>query len=193
MTENIYKLIAQFPEEQGAELLEYVTQNHILGNPLLEEYFIREHASILQIKKFDEIKAQFDLDITDWTEGLEPKLQDLTYALISSLQTHIDKQVEKVVKANTLMAEAVDKAVEAGKDEIKAKAKEMNETFADLADKERRRVKTALIETLNAKLDPYIAKAFKASTDRHTAKGFFRDTLVVVVAMGIVFGIKAFI
>ena len=192
MIETIHELILSLPEDEGAKLLQYVTEHHILGNALLEEYVLREQASILQLKKFDEVKEQFQLDLVYWVDGLEPKLQDLAYALISSVRSHIDMQVEKIVKTNTLMAEAVDKAVEAGKQEIEAKASEVQKAFAEMADKERKRVKMALIETLNAKLDPYIAKAFKASTDRHTAWGFGRDVLVVVVAMGLFYGLKLF-
>ena len=192
MEDNINLLIAEYPKEKQAQLLEFLQASQILGNPLLEEYFIREHASVLQLMKHEELRKQYQLDLDNWVAGLEPRLQEQAVEFFASIEEHVSRQVEKIVKANELMADALDNAVETAKAEIEASARELTSKLEAAAESERRRVQEKLISSLNSKLDPHVEKAFKASSDKFTSKSIIRDVVVVVAGLCIFYGIKMF-
>ena len=193
MEDNINLLIAEYPKDKQAKLLEFLQNSQILGNPLLEEYFIREHASVLQLMKHEELRKQYQLDLDNWVSGLEPRLQEQAVEFFASIEEHVSLQVAKIVKANELMADALDNAVETAKAEIEASARELTSKLEAAAESERRRVQEKLINSLNSKLDPHVEKAFKASSDKFRALSIARDVGVVVLGLCIFYGIKMFI
>lgn len=190
MDDNINLLIAEYPKEKQAQLLAFLQASQILGNPLLEEYFLREHASVLQLMKHEELRKQYQLDLDNWVAGLEPRLQEQAVEFFSSIEEHVSRQVEKIIKANELMADALDNAVETAKAEIEASARELTSKLEAAAESERRRVQEKLISSLNSKLDPHVEKAFKKSSDKFRALLILRDVGVVVLGLCIFYGIK---
>lgn len=192
MEDNINLLIAEYPKEKQAQLLEFLQSSQILGNPLLEEYFIREHASVLQLMKHEELRKQYQLDLDNWVAGLEPRLQEQAVEFFASIEEHVSRQVENLVQANLVMAEALDNAVKTAQGEIAASAKQLTEKLEAAAESERRRVQEKLISSLNSKLDPHVEKAFKKSSEKFRALSILRDVGVVVVGLCIFYGIKMF-
>ena len=193
METTINQLIAEFPKERQEKILNYLQKSEILGNPLLEEYFIREHGAVLQLMKHEELCKRFQLDLDGWIAGLEPKLQSVAFEFFRSVEEHVSEQVNNLVHANQTMAQALDNAVETAKAEIEASARELTSKLEAAAELERRRVQEKLITTLNSKLDPHVENAFKASSDKFTAKSILRDVGVVVVGLCIFYGMKMFV
>ena len=192
METTINQLIAEFPKDRQEDLLNYLQKREILGNPLLEEYFIREQGAVLQLMKHEELCKRFQLDLDGWIAGLEPKLQGFAFEFFHSIEEHVTDQVKNLVCANQTMAQALDKAVETALAEIEARAADLTKKMECVAESERRRVQEKLITTLNDKLDPHVEKAFKVSSDRFTAKSMLRDVGVVIVGLCIFYGMKMF-
>ena len=192
MKDNINQLIAEFPQEQQAEVLDYLRNSQTLGNPILEEFFIREHASLLQLKKHEDLRKSYQLDLDNWVAGLEPRLHEQANNFFESIEEHVTVQVDNLVKANEVMAEALDRAVETAKAEIEASAASQEKKIAETFELERRKVQRMFIETLNEKLDPHVQNAFKKSSDKFTAKAIIRDVGVVLIAFCLFYGLKFF-
>lgn len=192
MNNNINELIAEFPKDKQSEILEYLKNSQTFGNPLLEEFFIREHASILQLQKHEDLRKKFQLDLDNWIEGLEPKLQEQAFEFFKSIEDHVSVQVNNLVVANETMAEALDRAVETAKAEIEASRLSQEKKLAETFELERRKVQKMFIETMNEKLNPHVEAAFKNSSDKFTAKAIIRDVAIVLGGLCLFFGLKFF-
>ena len=187
---SINELITEFDKDKQKQLLEYLQCSNTLGNPVLEEFFIREHASVLQLMKHEELRRQFQLDVESWIAGLEPKLQASAKQFFDSFEDKVRQHAETITKANMLFAEALDRAVQTSLFEIETKAGELEKTLGQSAELERLKTVEALVNTLNNKLDPHVQKAFAGSTDKFRVKIILRDLGVLIAGMSIFYGLS---
>lgn len=185
----INELISEFDKDKQAKLLTYLQSSNILGNPVLEEFFMREHASVLQLMKHEELRKRFQLDMDNWITSLEPRLQDHVQRFFDDFTGNLEEHVKTVASANFSFGKALDKAVAAAEKEIEAKAIALTTNLAHVAESERRKVQEALIKTLHGKLDPHVQKAFASTTDKFTAKVILRDLAILLAGMSIFWGL----
>ena len=200
-------------ESERIAIFEYIKDGQIIGNPVLENYFIVERSAVLTLQSYQKAAELFKQDFDKWASTLEPQLNETateffkgmaqyTASTATSLALVGKKISEQTQQASRELQGDLKRFVEFGAEQLSERLTEheasldnkLEVLMAQLGDKsdgERRRVTKALTETLNSKLAPVVSVAFKASSDRFTLKAITRDFGIVFLAMALCLGLKA--
>ena len=200
-------------EHERIAIFEYIREGQIIGNPVLENYFIVERSAVLTLQSYQKASELFKQDFEKWASTIEPQLNETateffkgmaqyTASTATSLALVGKKISEQTQQASRDLQGDLNKFVEFGAEQLGERLAEHQASLdnklemlmvqlGDKSDGERRRVIKALTETLNSKLAPVVASAFKASSDRFTMRAITRDFGIVFVAMALCLGLKA--
>ena len=215
--ENFNQFLAESIENKDdrAKILDYVINSQIIGNPLLEEFYMTQSSAVFQLicqkKSWEVLRTNID----DWTETVEARMQEsaesyfegmLQYSqeISKGLKVATDGVNEGLASAHAGMVEQTDRLVELTNTRIKEsadKAKLMVDAhFSDLnikmianAETERRNVQKSFIDSMNTSMIPHINKAFSSSNDKFKTKTILRDVAVCLGAFCIFQLLKLFI
>lgn len=199
-------------KDDRAKVLDYVINSQIIGNPLMEEFYMTQSSAVFQLicqkKSWDVFKNNID----EWTESLEPRMQDAAEGFFEGMQD-FSKNIATDLKVATAgvnkglelaylgMVEQTDRLVEQAVIDINAgvaQAKlDMDKYFIDkqadmiaVNESERRKTQRSFIEAINTSIAPHVAKVFEAAGDKKTALKFARDVGVCLVAFSIFSGAR---
>lgn len=204
--ESFGKYLNTLKNEDGEAILKYLLSSPIIGNPVLEELFMREQSAVFQLMVHDQAYGVFREDIDNWIAGLEPRFQGAAQEFFDGITDFVgdaakvlnqtgQKISTDLVQAQATLVTETSKVIAAGAVQLKAAldahAGELEARLSATAESERKKVVKALVDSLNAKLDPHVEKAFNSSTDKFRLKTIARDIGVVLIAFCIYSGMKA--
>ena len=204
--ENFAKYLNTLKDEESEAILKYILGSSIIGNPLLEEFFMTEQRSVYQLLLHRQAYEVFKEDVDNWIAGLEPRFNGAGEVFFNGMQDFVGDSAKILqqtgvqisrdfVQAQARLVIETDKVIQAGAVQLKAAldahAQELEARLSATAESERTKVAKALVTTLNGKLDPHVEKAFSSSTDKFKFKTIVRDIAVVFVAFCIYSGMKA--
>lgn len=198
--------------EDRAKILDYVQKSQIMGNPLMEEFYMTQSSAVFQLICQKKSWDVFRNDIDGWVETLEPRmaesammffegLKDFTQDIGQQLKTATAGVNKGLALAHAGMVEQTDRLVEQAKQSINASAAQAkleidthiyNKQIDMIADLEKERLKTkrSFIEAINTSIGQNVAKVFAATADKNKALKFARDVGVCLVAFSIFSGLR---
>jgi|GEM_PF-2662592 len=189
--ESFSKYLSTLKPEESEKVLDYIQTHHILGNPMLEELFMREQSMVFQLLCHEEAASAFRSRMDEWMDSLEPRLMETATEFFEGLSEFTREQKHEVMKVFTTGSAMQKEAMDRHAADLAALAKKHQDNLTAAANEERTRVAAALVQALNNKLDPHVEKAFRASADKFRALTILRDVAVVLGAFCIYSGLKA--
>lgn len=212
--ENFNQFLAEAIQDKDdrAKILDYVMKSQIIGNPLMEEFYMTQSSAVFQLICHKKSWDVFMNDIDGWIETLEPRmaesamlffegLKDFTQDIGQELKIATAGVNKGLAFAHAGMVEQTDRLVAQAKESINASAAQAklnidthfhNKQIDMIAEfeKERRKTQNKFIESINTSIAPHVAKVFAAAADKKTALKFARDVGVCLVAFSIFSGLR---
>ena len=202
-------------KDDRAKVLDYVIKSQIIGNPLMEEFYMTQSSAVFQLICQKKSWDVFKTDIDEWTETLEPRMQEAAEGFFEGM-LQFSQDIGKDLKVATDgvnkglelaylgMVEQTDRLVELTNARIKESAdkaklmvdahfSELNIKMIANAETERRNVQKSFIDSMNTSMIPHIDKVFASSNDKFKTKTILRDVSVCLGAFCIFQLLKLYI
>lgn len=209
---NQFLVEAVQDKEDRAKILDYVIKSQIIGNPLLEEFYMTQSSAVFQLICQKKSWDVFKNDIDSWIETLEPRIGETAEAFFEGM-FEFTKDIGNELKAATAgvnkglalahagMVEQTERLIEQAVATINASAAEaklnidthFHNKQIDMIgefEKERRKTQNRFIESINTSIAAHVAKVFAAAADKNAAFKFARDVGVCLVAFSIFSGLR---
>ncbi|VTU34436.1 hypothetical protein [Variovorax sp. RA8] len=210
--ENFAKYLNTLKDEESEAILKYILGSSIIGNPLLEEFFMTEQRSVYQLLVHRQAYEVFKEDVDNWIAGLEPRFNDAGEVFFNGMQDFVGqgalilKQAGTQISHDLVQAQArlvteTDKVIQAGAVQLKAAlddhASELEKRLTATAvaevnklSDERKKVAKVLVDRFDETIEPHI-KSFRSSTDEFTFKRIAYRVGEFFLAIAIYQGLKA--
>ena len=212
--ENFNQFLAKAIQDKDdrAKILDYVMKSQIIGNPLMEEFYMTQSSAVFQLICHKKSWDVFKNDIDAWIETLEPRMEESAHDFFEALKVFTDDIGIKLktatagvnqglALAHAGIVEQTDRLIEQAKESINASATQAkinidthfhNKQIDMIAEFEKERIKTkrSFMESINTSIAPHVAKVFEAAADKRSALKFGRDVGVCLVAFSIFSGLR---
>lgn len=212
--ENFNEFLAQAIQDKDdrAKVIDYVIKSQIIGNPLMEEFYMTQSSAVFQLicmkKSSDVIKTDMD----EWVGALEPRMQEIAEVFFSSMMSFIKSasadlksstgNVTKGLELSYLgLVEQTDRLIAQSNEDMQSRSKELMHALTahfeslemnlmSVAESERRKAQMSFIEAMNKSMGPHIEEAFASTTDNFKMRKIVRDVAVCLGAFCIFSGLR---
>lgn len=185
----INKHLSELSDTERAEVLQYLQNYSILGNSVLEGFYLAQVNSVKSLAGYEARIEAIQAKTDEWANSLEPRLQAQAEGFFDGMTDFVSTEAVKVQAAIAAMH---DKSKQ-HQATLNGHLKDLEIKYRAVADSERTKVTSALVATLKEKLEPHVEAAFKNSSDKFSMWSMGRDVLVMTIAFGIALGVKAWL